>query len=73
MKKLLMVLPLLFMVGCAEYASTKSGIADHGAKAADDALDTAVFVMCNAGTVGSIERRFKTAEEQAARKLVCGS
>jgi hypothetical protein len=57
--------------GCAEVAAVRSGVAEHGADAADQALETAIWTMCSASPVGAIKRRFKTEEERAAYNVIC--
>lgn len=55
---LAVVVALLVMTGCAEFSAMKSGIATHGASAADQALEAARWGACTAATVGAIKRRY---------------
>jgi hypothetical protein len=57
--------------GCAEIAAFKSGIAEHGADASDEALETALWTICKATPVGAVKRKFKSDEERAAYNAIC--
>ena len=61
----------LSIIGCAEVAAIRSGAAQHGADAADQALDTAMWTICKATPVGAIKRKFKTPEERTAYNALC--
>ena len=58
MKTVLVLLLAVLMVGCAEYGSLKSSIANYGAKAADEELITARWATCDAATAGALRRRY---------------
>ena len=66
-----MTLALVGCSGCAEVAALRSGAAQHGADAADQALDTAMWTICKATPVGAIKRKFKTPEERTAYNALC--
>lgn len=57
--------------GCAEIDAGRAALAEHGADASDQALDTAIWTMCNATPVGAIKRRFKTEAERDAYNKLC--
>jgi hypothetical protein len=42
--------------GCAEFNAAQVAIADHGAQAADAALRTSKWGVCQATTIGALER-----------------
>jgi len=71
MKKLLPVIFLVFISGCAEVNALRKSVGLYGADAADQALDTAIYTLCVGSTVGAIDRRFKTEEERAAYRSIC--
>lgn len=61
----------LLLSGCASYDLYKAAIAEEGAKAADSALEAAIWHICNASPVGAIKRRFKTDREITAYNILC--
>lgn len=75
MKRIMLILAVLLLSacssGCAEIAALRAGAASHGADAADQTLETALWAICNATPVGAIKRRFKTDEERAAYSTLC--
>jgi len=71
MKLIIIAILALLITGCAEFGAAKSGIATHGAQASDEALDAALWTICNASTVGAVKRRFKTESEKDAYNGVC--
>lgn len=75
MKRLLILTAVLMLSacsgGCAEIDASRAAIAEHGADASDQALDTAIWTMCNATPVGAIKRRFKTEAERDAYNKLC--
>ena len=73
LKFILLLLAIVSATGCAELNAFRSGVASHGAEASDATLESALWVVCNGGTVGADKRRFKTAEEKAAREIICSS
>lgn len=44
------------LTGCAEFRAVQTGVATHGAQAADAAMSTAKWEVCTATTVGALER-----------------
>lgn len=68
---LLAVLLLVVLSGCAEIDALRAGIANHGADASDQAIESALWALCNGLPVGAINRRFKTEEEKAAYREFC--
>lgn len=67
--KLLAIGLILILSGCAEL---KAVVGTYGAQASDEALSTALWTICNASPVGAHKRRFKTVEEIAAVRILCG-
>jgi len=72
MKIVIILLLSLSVLGCAEFAALKNAVGSYGSEAADETVGVAVWQLCNASSVGAMKRRFKTAEEIAALKVVCG-
>ncbi len=58
MKTLLALSILILLTGCAEYGVVKQAVAVNGAKAADEARDTAEWTLCDAITVGAWRRGY---------------
>ena len=56
--KTVLVVFLLLLTGCAEFGAVKTGIASHGAQAADEALDVAEWGVCEAVTMGAWQRKY---------------
>ena len=71
MKKLLILTLILILTGCAEWQAIKSAVGSYGASGSDEALNTAVWTICNASPIGAHKRRFKTDEEIAAIEILC--
>ena len=71
MKMLIALSLTALLTGCAEFQAVKSGIASHGSEAADQTVDVNLWALCEAATVGSIKRRFKTTGEQDAYNSLC--
>lgn len=71
MKYIILLFAVLAVPGCAEIHAARAAAAEHGADAADQALDTALWTICSATPVGAIKRRFKTTEERAAYNILC--
>jgi hypothetical protein len=44
------------LAGCAEFNAVQAAIADHGAQAADSVLRTNKWGVCQAATIGALER-----------------
>ena len=53
-----LVLFVLLLSGCAEFGAVKSGIASHGAQAADETRTVAEWTLCQAITVGAWQRAY---------------
>lgn len=58
MKTVLVLTAILVLAGCAEYGAFKTGIATHGARAADESLITARWLTCEAASVGAVRRKY---------------
>ena len=72
MTRLLWALPLI-LTGCGGFSAVKSGVAIHGAQVSDEALDVAVWNICNVQTVGAWVRRFGTDRSKSeAWRVLCG-
>lgn len=54
----LIILFSLLASGCAEFSAVRSGVASHGANAADQALSTAEWGVCKGVTMGAWQRRY---------------
>lgn len=65
------ILLALALTGCAEYWAFKGGAADHAMQASDEALKTILFTLCQGMPKGAMDRRFKTADEEAALDVIC--
>lgn len=50
------LLALASLAGCAEFDAARTGVARHGATAADSALGLAKWQVCTATSVGALER-----------------
>ena len=68
MKKILIVLMMVVVSGCAEYRAIAGS---RGADASDATLHDALWVICNAVPVGAIKRRFNTIEKLVEYNSVC--
>lgn len=62
--KLIPLLLIAALSGCASQ-NTKQSVASYGAGIADDKLDSTLWYLCNAATVGSIKREFGTSLSRA--------
>lgn len=69
--KTVLVILILLISGCAEMGSIRSGIANHGANAADQALESAEWGLCKSVTMGAWQRRYGNSPVKAEgwRKL----
>ncbi len=56
--KTVLVLMMLMLSGCASWDTLQAGFAVEGARAADEALQTYEWGICEAATVGSWKRRY---------------
>ena len=59
MKRICLLIIILFITGC----SALSSIIDSAAEASDKILVSAEFTICNAASVGSVVRRYNTAKK----------
>lgn len=78
MRALLSVAAVLLVAGCGfTQAGTafKAGAVAKGAKAYDEGLANAEFFVCNAASVGSVQRRYGRSADMAAtwRALCLGN
>ena len=70
--KIIILISILSLASCAELQALKSAIGSYGAAGSDEVLDSAIWTICNASPIGAHRRRFKTDEEIAAVKAICG-
>ena len=70
--KLIALTLLLTLSGCAEFQAIKSAVGSYGAAGSDEVLESAIWTICNASPIGAHKRRFKTDDEIAAVKAICG-
>ena len=70
-KLIVLVAITSLLSGCPEVAAFRAGIAQHGAEAADQTLETAIWTMCQGSSIGAISRRFKTEGERNAYGVIC--
>ena len=54
--KMLLILALVLLTGCAEYQSI---VSTRGAQAADNALTAASWAHCKSATAAAVERRYQ--------------
>lgn len=69
--KSIFILGLLFLSGCGTVSTIRGIVADQGADAADQALETSLWTLCNGSPVGAINRRFRDESERAAYRTIC--
>lgn len=69
--KYISILFILLLSGCAEFTALKTSIGSYGSEVADDSLNTAIWTICNGSSVGAVERKFQTEEQQKAREVIC--
>lgn len=67
MRLLIAIIVLLSVSGC----STIQKLTDYAAAANDEAVTSAEFTICNAASVGSIKRKFNTADKVKTWKELC--
>ena len=70
--KIIILFSILSLASCAELQALKSAIGSYGANGSDEVLDSAIWTICNASPIGAHKRRFKTDDEIAAVKVMCG-
>ena len=65
-----------FLTGCgltSEGDAVRAAVRDYGAKAADAELDNIVWGLCNAVSIGAVNRRYPAGSKKAAgREALCG-
>jgi hypothetical protein len=62
----------LLLTGCAQLDAAQSTIATQGAKANDEALESAEFVICRGISVGAWMRRYGSdLEKSRAWRVLC--
>lgn len=70
--KLLICVAALALAGCTSFDALQSGIAQQGAKVADDVRESAEFTLCRAITVGAWVRAYgQNAERAQAWRVLC--
>ena len=63
---------IIILSGCAQWGAVKTAVADRGAHVADEALDVAIWQLCNASTYGAIKREFAgNVNKATALKVLC--
>lgn len=71
--KYIVLMVCVMLSGCAEFSAVKSGLASHGAQAADEELAVAEWGVCKAPTVGAWQRRYGGNSGKAAGwRMLCG-
>ena len=65
MKTIVIVFALVAMAGCTNLSRRV------GAEGFDELLDYAEFVLCEAASVGSVHRRYRTQKEYDAWQALC--
>lgn len=71
MRYLIVMAAAVLLAGCAEFQALKSAVGSYGGDAADETLDASIWYICEGTSKGASDRRFKTAEEKAALKVIC--
>ncbi len=66
-KLLLIAAVAISLGGC----SVISGVFDKAADANDQAIESAIFTVCKAASVGSVKRKFNTSELMAKYNVIC--
>jgi len=70
-KRILLVLVMVALTGCLEVRAIRQSIGLYGAEAADQAVDTAIWTLCQASPIGAINRRFITDAQKTAYRTIC--
>ncbi len=64
---------LVLLGGCTTSDRVRSIVADKGADAADDVLESSEWAICEAATFGAIKRRYgDSSEKWSALNTLCG-
>lgn len=70
--KILLVLAAVGLSGCASWNNFQTAVVVNGASLADEELQSALWGVCEAPTMGAWQRRFGTDPEKAkAWALMC--
>ena len=72
MRKTLIILFSLSLLGCAELNALRSSIGAYGEQASDRALQDVIWSMCNAMPVGAVKRKFNTRGRLELYSKLCG-
>jgi len=70
-KRMLFMAVLMALAGCAEIRVIRQSVGLYGAEAADQAVDTAVWTLCQGSSIGAINRRFVTESQKVAYRTIC--
>ena len=63
----------LLMTGCSAASLYRGAVAQQGAEASDQALESAEWAICSGIPVGAIMRRYNTDEKRAAYNTLCSN
>ena len=70
------VIVALMLAGCGltpEGDAVRAAVRDYGAKAADAELENLEWGMCNAASIGAVNRRYPAGSKKASgREALCG-
>ena len=74
--KPLIIIAVLFLAGCGftkEGDAVRAAVRDYGAKAADAELESLEWGMCDAASIGAVNRRYPAGSKKASgREALCG-
>jgi len=59
------ILMLALLSGCGSSDVYRGAVATHGAEAADDVLETSVWGVCMAATIGAVRRAYGDSRQEA--------
>lgn len=59
------ILILIVLSGCGTSDVYRGAVATHGAEAADDVLETSVWGVCMAATIGAVRRAYGDSRQEA--------
>jgi hypothetical protein len=71
MRKISVFIIAMLMTGCGAVGAYRGMVAETGADAADQALESAEWAMCNGVPVGAVKRRYNTEEKRNAYNQIC--
>lgn len=63
--KIILIITMVFISGCAEYRTL---IGSYGAESADAALESSEWGVCKAATAGALERRYSLYSDTSGPK-----